>query len=114
MLSRLVGGVGDTSADALSPEEFEDSIMESPLTFGTFKIMESPLTFGTFKMVAGAVCHRWYAGLLVDGIGSLHGSAGGPAWHASWNMQYSRIVSLSPALQFFLLLLGGRVLASQV
>ena len=32
---------------------------------------------GAFKLVAGATCHQWGEGILVDGIGSLHSSAGG-------------------------------------
>lgn len=66
VLSRLAGGVGDCRADALSPEEFQEAALESPVAFGVF------------KLCGGAVCHRWKSGLLVDGLASLHRSAAGP------------------------------------
>ena len=66
VLSRLAGGVGDCRADALSPDEFQEAALESPVAFGVF------------KLCGGAVCHRWKSGLLVDGLASLHRSAAGP------------------------------------
>ena len=66
MLSRLSGGAGDPQA-ALSDEEFAAATMDSPLAFGAF------------KLVAGSLCHKWSSGLIIDGLSSLHRSAGGPA-----------------------------------
>ena len=96
VLSRLCGGVGDTSAEALSAAEFEESVMESPLAFGTF------------KLVAGAVCRRWHTGLLIDGIGSLHHSAGGPAalacvvqYAAEQDFKYIVCLAVLPAVTWW-------------
>ncbi|CAE7257802.1 unnamed protein product, partial [Symbiodinium natans] len=66
VLSRLAGGVGDCQGDALSPEDFQESVQESPVAFGAF------------KLCSGAVCRKWKSGLLVDGLASLHRSAAGP------------------------------------
>ena len=43
----VTAGVRDTSTDALSAAEFEESVMDS---------------------LAGAVCRRWHAGLLIEGV----------------------------------------------
>ena len=67
MLSRLSGGAGDPQEEALSSQEFQASRLDSPAAFGAF------------KLVAGSLCHQWNGGCIIDGLGSLHRSGGGPA-----------------------------------